>query len=314
MKIECPSCHLTGNINPVEIPDEGRNFSCPRCKAGFFIDKPAPGADGEYLMSMCPVCQYSTFTDEMFAVCPKCNTRGIDYQRMLLSKNPGRRTRPAQGASGVAEHLDLVDREQMLRDYEQLTRSQRNPDFELEPPPEEVAVKPVLPLPLRITGWAAVAAGGLFLLYGLAGLGNYYGKDWQAILSVPFLEPVSKVKIFFQYGFFPWLRTLYAFSFLVAASQFFCLRPWAPKVLTGLCWGGIGLMLFQESVMVVNRLLLTSGSPPAIFYVECLFSFLLTVLLWGAPFAAVAWLLKRVETVREYLDAQPSPAGGASNP
>ncbi|TLN00954.1 hypothetical protein FDZ73_17725, partial [bacterium] len=32
MKIECPSCHLTGNINSVDVPAEGRNFECPRCK------------------------------------------------------------------------------------------------------------------------------------------------------------------------------------------------------------------------------------------------------------------------------------------
>lgn len=310
MKIECPSCHLTGNINPVDVPAEGRNFDCPRCKTGFFIDKPAPDADGGYLMSMCPVCQYSTFTDEMFSICPKCNTRGNDYQRMLLSKSQGRRPRPAQGAARTEDASDMLDREQMLRDYELLTRSQRNPDFELEPPPEEVLTKQALPLPLRITAWAAVAAGGLFLLYGLAGLANYYGKDWQNILSVPFLEPVSKVKIFFQYGFFPWLRTLYAVFFLLVASRFFALRPWAPRVLTGLCWGGIGLMLFQEIVIVVNRLLLTSGSPSAIFYVDCLFSFLLTVLLWSVPFLAVVWLLKRDETVREYWEAGSCPGSG----
>lgn len=310
MKIECPSCHLTGNINPVDIPAEGRNFSCPRCKAGFFVEKPAPDADGGYLMSMCPVCQYSTFTDEMFAVCPKCNTRGVDYQRMLLSKSQGRRSRPDRVNARPEEPPAMKDREQMLSDYERVTRSQPNADLDIEPPPEESVQKPALPLPLRITGWASVAAGGIFLLYGLAGLFTYYGNDWQAILSVPFLEPVSRVKIFFQYGFFPWLRIVFAVSFLLVASQFFFLRPWAPKALTGLCLGGMGLMLFQEIVSVVHRLLLTSGSPSAIFYVECLFSFLLTLLLWSAPFLAVAWLLRRSDTVREYLDAQPCPGGG----
>jgi predicted Zn finger-like uncharacterized protein len=305
MKIECPSCRLTGTINPVDLPPEGRNFECPKCRTSFYVAKPAPDAEGKYLMSICPVCQYSTFTDEMFAVCPKCGTKGVDYHKTFLKKSEGSRKRPNHGTDCMEAPPAPIDREQMLKDYELLTRTHRNPEFEVELPPEEVAPKPALPLPIRVTGWAAVAAGGAFLLYGLAGLVNYYGKDWQAILSVPFLEPVSKVKIFFQYGFFPWLRTFYAISFLLAASQFFTLRPWAPRVLTGLCWGGIGFMLFQELVGIINRILNTSGSPPAIFYVDCVISFLVTVLLWSAPFLAVIWFLRREETIREYPEATP---------
>lgn len=305
MKIECPSCHLTGNINAVDLPPEGRNFECPKCKASFFVSKPAPDADGKFLMSMCPVCQYSTFTDEMFAVCPKCGTRGSDYQKMFLKKSEGSRKRPPHGTDSVEAPPAPLDREQMLRDYELLTRSHRNPEFDEEPPAEEVVEKPALPLPIRVTGWAALVAGGVFLLYGMAGLANYYGKDWQAILSVPFLEPVSKVKIFFQYGFFPWLRTLYAVTFLLAASQFFALRPWAPRVLAGLCWGGVGFMLFQEVVGIVNRVIITSGTPSAIFYVDCSISFVMTVLLWSVPFLAIIWFLRREETIREYPEAPP---------
>ena len=194
----------------------------------------------------------------------------------------------------------VSDRDQVQQDFELLTRSRRNPDFATAATLEVVAEKPAIPVPIRITGWAAVAAGAVFLCYGLPGLVHYYGKDWQAVLSVPFLEPVSKTVIFFKYGFFPWLRTLTGLGLVLAASQFLALKPWAPKVLNGLCWGGICLLLVQEAVGIVKRVLITSGSPSAIFYLDCLVSYLIKVSLWSVPFLAVLWLLSRDETLREY--------------
>lgn len=306
MKIECPSCHLTGNVNPVDIPDEGRNFQCPRCKTAFFIDKPAPGVDGDCLMSICPVCQYSTFTDEMFAVCPKCGTRGTDYRRMLVEKAGGKKAKRAPIVDLPEEPPVALDREQMQREYELLTRSHRNPDFEA-PVPDKKVKKPPLPPPLMLTGWAAVAAGALFLCYGLAGLSDYYGKDWQAILSVPLLEPVSRTQIFFRLGFFPWLRTLYGIGFILAATRFLALWPGAPRLLKGLSWGGAALILFQEIILTVNRILATSGSPPPIFYLDCFIGFLVKVVLWSILFLAVVWLLGREETIREFNDVLQRP-------
>lgn len=300
MKIECPSCQLTGNINSVDVPTEGRNFDCPRCKSSFFVAKPAPGPENSYPMSICPTCQYSTFTDELFAVCPKCGTKGTDYREMLRNKSAERLARRDSVTDDPPEPTTLVDRNQVQHDFELLTRSLRNPDFATAAPLEVVAEKPVIPMPIRISGWAAVAAGAVFLSYGLAGLAHYYGTDWQTLLSVPLLEPVSKTIIFFKYGFFPWLRTLTGLGLVLAAIQFLALKPWAPKVLTCLCWGGIGLMLVQEAVGIVNRVLITSGSPSAIFYVDCLLSYLIKVSLWSVPSLAVLWLLSRDETLREY--------------
>jgi len=300
MKIECTSCHLTGNINSVDVPAEGRHFECPKCKSSFFVTKPAPETESGNLMSMCPTCQYSTFTDEMFAVCPKCGTTGTDYQKMLLKKSAEKPARPISVQDCPEEPPATIDCNQIQHDFELLTRSLRNPDFATAPPLETGAEKPALSLPIRISGWASAATGGIFLCYGLAGLLHYYGSDWQPPLSETFLEPVSKTVIFFKHGFFPWLRTLTGLGLVLAASQFLTLKPWAPKVLTGLCWGSIGLMLVQEFVGIINRILITSGSPSAIFYVDCLVSYLIKVSLWSVPFLAVIWLLSRDETLQDY--------------
>ncbi|MHC1698797.1 MAG: zinc-ribbon domain-containing protein [Geobacteraceae bacterium] len=303
MKIKCPSCHLTGNINSVDVPADGRNFECPRCKGSFFVAKPMPETEGKHLMSICPVCQYSTFTDEMFAVCPQCGTDGRDYQKMLLQKSAEKTARRSSVPNPSEKPVAALEQEQLRHEYALLNRSLRNPDFASEPPFDAAAAKPVIPLPIRITGWTAAAAGGILLCAGLAGLLNYYGKDWQALLSVPFLEPVSKTAIFFKYGFFPWLRTLTGIAVVLAATRFLTLKPGIPKILTALCWGSSGLILVQEAVEIVKRFLITSGSPSAIFYLDCFVSYLFKVSLWSVPFLTVIWLLRRDEIVQEYPEA-----------
>lgn len=305
MNIECPTCHLTGNINEVELPPEGKNFTCPRCKADFFIEKPIPSARDKHLMSMCPVCQYSTFTDEMFAVCPKCGTNGADYRKMLLKKSqPSQQSRAPE--SGSPEELaQVLDQEQMLRDYELLTRSQRNPDFD-PPQPSEVEAetkKPALPLPVKITGGALVAAGLLLLIQGLAGLNYYHGSTFEATFSSPYIGSLYKFRLFLQYGLFPWLTTVFSVCYSIAASQFFYLRTWVPETMRKMCWGGIGLVVARGAVDIINRIIVTSGSPSAIFYVDCLFSFLLRAVLWSAPFLASIWLLTRDDTLQDYQEA-----------
>jgi len=145
MKIECTSCHLTGNINSVDVPAEGRHFECPKCKSSFFVTKPAPETESGNLMSMCPTCQYSTFTDEMFAVCPKCGTTGTDYQKMLLKKSAEKPARPISVQDCPEEPPATIDCNQIQHDFELLTRSLRNPDFATAPRLKQVQKNPPFP-------------------------------------------------------------------------------------------------------------------------------------------------------------------------
>jgi hypothetical protein len=187
-----------------------------------------------------------------------------------------------------------------MREQALLTRSLRNPDFERSTQEKAEAPEIAIPGPIRLTGWVAIVAGGLSICVALAGLVNYYGKDWQAILSVPLLEPESKVWIFFKVGFFPWLRLVFSVCYLVAATRFLALRRRAPMIVSRLSWAGIALILVQETTRLVNRLLLSSGSPSLIFYVDCTITFLVTAFFWSIPFLVTILLLRRESTLRDY--------------
>ncbi len=309
MKIECPSCRLAGNINEVELPPEGSLINCPRCKEQFHVAKPAPAAKSGHMMNTCPVCQYSTFTDEMFSECPKCGTTGTNYQEMLKKK---------------------TERERIKRDHEILNRSLRNPDLSIAPPPtiaesqfprarslrnpdlfipppmeDAAAPKPRLPDPIRITGAVCVAAGAAFLIYGLAGLVHYYSRDWQVILSEPLLEPVSKTRVFFMLGFLPWLRLLYGATFVTMAILFLMLRRQAHRWLTQCAWGGVALGVINEVAEFINWVRVSSLSPSFSYYAVGAISSLFMIIPWIAPFLALIWYLQRDSVLNEFPESCP---------
>ena len=39
MEVVCPKCGFMGNIDDTLIPESGRNVTCKRCKANFFVTK-----------------------------------------------------------------------------------------------------------------------------------------------------------------------------------------------------------------------------------------------------------------------------------
>jgi hypothetical protein len=230
-------------------------------------------------MNTCPVCQYSTFTEEMFSSCPKCEASDANYKEMLKKR---------------------AEREQILHDEELMNRSLRNPELILAPVGEPEQLKPKTPKPIMVTAWLSIAAGALLLCYGMEGLSNYYGKDWQAILSMPFLEPVSKIRIFFSLGFLPWLQTLYATGFIVVASQFLMLRPWAPRGMTICAWGGVALGVINAIAAFINHIKIASSSPSFTYCAVGVISSLFTMLLWSAPFLALLWYLQKESILREF--------------
>lgn len=278
MKLECPSCHLTGKINEVELPPEGRYVSCPRCKTSFHVAKPPPAGNSP-LMSMCPACQYSTFSDEMFDVCPKCGLKAGDHPEKRRQQE---------------------ERELMRHDRDVLTRSHRNPDLVRVTPQESVPERGAGPEPVRVTGWICIAAGGALFCYGLTGLATYYGKDWQAILSEPLLEPVSKTRVFFSIGFLPWLITLFSAWLITVASQFLALRGWARKGLMRCAWGGIAVAAIAEVADFINWVRVSSSTPSFSYYAIGVVSTLFMILLWSAPCCALLWYLQREAIHREF--------------
>ena len=275
MNIECPSCHMTGNINELELPPDGRNVLCPRCKTGFHVVKPPPAA-GSFLVNLCPACQYSTFTEEMFAVCPKCGVKAGDHR----------------------EKRRQEEREQMRHKLEVQSKSHHNPDLVTQqgPMPPKVAA----PEQVRRTGWLCIAAGGALLCYGLIGLANYYGKDWQVILSDPLLEPLSKTGVFFSIGFLPWVITLFSACLLTVASQFLSLRVWARKGLMGCAWGGIAVAAIVGAADFINWVKVSSSSPSFSYYAVGVIGSVFMTLLWSVPSCALLWYLERDSILREF--------------
>jgi predicted Zn finger-like uncharacterized protein len=295
MKIECPDCRLSGNINEVELPEEGRYMSCPRCKTSFHVAKPPLPADSRYLMNTCPVCQYSTFTDEMFAVCPKCGHSGKDYKKVLKKKEKAVDQALRQDLPPLQENM-----EQLKRDLGALQRSHRNPDLVTAPLEGTAPERSKAPEPVRWTGWLSIAAGAALFCYGFAGLINYYSEDWQAILSEPLLEPLSKTRVFFSLGFLPWLRTLVGVWFIVVASQFLNLQSWGRKELTRCAWGGLALGVLNEIVGFIDWARISSSSPSFSYYAVGVISSLFMVLIWCIPSLALLWYLQRESILRAF--------------
>ncbi len=284
MKIECPGCLLSGNVNEVEFPDEGRHISCPRCKTVFHVAKPSLPAAGRYLMNTCPVCQYSTFTDEMFAVCPKCGHSGKYYGKASpKKKDPVNIQR--QEPQPLREDMD-----QLTHDLDALNRSFRNPDL-VRAPERAVVEQFKPPQAVRWAGWSCVAAGTAFLVYGLVGLLNYYTEDWQAILSEPLLEPLSRTRVFFALAFLPWLRTLFGIWFIVAASRFLRLQSRALRELAWCARWGLALGIISEMAGFVDWAKISSSSPSMTYYAVGILSSLFMVVLWSVPsFALIRYL------------------------
>lgn len=283
MKIECPSCHLSGKVNEIELPTDGRELKCPRCKAAFHVKKPPPPAGKQDLMTICPVCQYSTFTDETFAVCPKCGLVGSEYRQNQRKQK---------------------DIEKVRLDEELLTRSHRNPD--LAAPSQEEAVPEFsrAPQPIQVTGWTCFAIGGVLLLYGLNGLMVYYSKDWQAVLSEQFLEPISETSVFFRLGLIPWLVTLFSVYLITTATFFLRLRTGSLQRLKECAFAGLGLGIIHEAVDFMKWVEISSSTPSVNYFISGILSTLFWVALWSAPAVGLLWVLNNKKIRREFPDVQ----------
>ena len=282
MKIECPTCHLAGKINELELPPAGRQLTCPRCKNDFQVTKPAV-AGGVAVTNSCPSCQYATFTDEMFTVCPKCGLSAEEGQ--ILSRK-------------------LRERAQLQRDQEALTRSLRNPDLVQVPIKESAAEPPRAAQAVEMTAWPCGGLGVALLCYGATGLLHYYRKDWQAVLSEPVLVPVSKLFVFFSLGLLPWLATLFSLYFIWAACRFAKLATGSLGRLTEGAWAGVALVLIHQALAFFNWARVSSSTPSLSYYaVGVLNSLVLTALL-GAPFYLLLWHLKRDTIIRDFKKAR----------
>jgi predicted Zn finger-like uncharacterized protein len=283
MKIECPSCHLVGNFNELGLPPDGRNLNCPRCKNSFHVVKPPDKGGSTRLMNSCPSCNYSTFTDEMFAICPKCGLSADDCQEISRKRQ---------------------ERERVQLDQEVLNRSYRNPDLNRAPAEEPAHEPPRAAQPVQLTALLCILLGAALFCYGITGLVNYYSKDWQAVLSEPLLEPVSNLYVFFSLGFLPWLATLYSIYFILAAVMFLKLKAGSRKRLSESAWAGIAVAVIYEAAGFVHWVRIGSSNPAISYYAVGVLSALFMTALLAAPFLILLWYLESDVVVREFKKSQ----------
>ena len=279
MKIECPGCHLAGKVNELALPPQGRELTCPRCQKSFQVAKPPAAAGAIPLMNSCPSCQYATFTEEMFSVCPRCGMTAQDSQVLSRKKR---------------------EREQLRADREALNRSLRNPDL-VQPAPAAGAPEPAGAAPaVQVTARLCMALAAALIAWGVTGLANYYRKDWQALLSETVLVPVSRLAVFFSLGMTPWLVTLFGLYFVGAAYRFSKLRRGSRRRLAQGARAGVALVMVHEAMVFFDWSRVSSGTASLRYYAVGVLSSLFMTALLAAPFLVLVRYLRSDAIRREY--------------
>lgn len=299
MRIECPECKLTGNMDESTIPATGMTMSCPRCKAHFTVLRPESGSTPESAMlDNCPSCQYATFSEEKFAVCPKCGLVVADYLRNKLGgRSPAKpSTMPRNSGDGAQQPVRLT--EEQLRKEEE---ARRRHGLDVLPEDPDNAVSGVfsfseIPLPILIVGCVTLVAALGLLIYGVSGIFEYSAKASaaEAALKAGDAAP-SGGALFMGFAFFPILKVIYALAMMLFGLQFLLQRLWSVKALEKGAWVGMALLGTMELADMVAWFRRASDSASFGYYATGLFAGLLSAVLWIAPLFVLKEYLQSIE-------------------
>lgn len=257
MKIECPGCKLTGNIDDATVPATGLAMTCPRCKQHFIVEKSVAQASGAVAMlDTCPACQYATFSEEKFAVCPQCGLVVADYQQKLREARKAdaarqKPTQPQRQSQVQAEPPPVRLSEEERRRDEELRRKHgldKIPGGEEVDETRNARQQLETPLPVFIVGWGTVALAIAFIVYSGYGVSEYLErtKDVQAALEA--LENTqSPTALVFQFLLFPVLTMIYAPVMLFFAIQFMALKRNYTVLLKKGAWSGVVLFVLMKA-------------------------------------------------------------------
>jgi len=302
MKIECPGCHLTGNIDDSTVPATGLAMTCPRCKKPFTAERPVIEAGAAVAMlDTCPKCQYSTFSDEKFAVCPRCGLVVADYHKQLLAsrQSPTKRVvPPAPSGRMPVQDAALQPRltPEQLKKEEEARRK-----YGLDKVPgvvevdESVTARPSAetPLPVLVAGCGTIAAAVLLISYGGSGILEYVAKLKEAKAALAALEEAqSGATLFFQFLFFPSLSIIFSLVMLVFGAQFIGMKKWSIGAMQSGAWTGVGLLVTMKVSDMVFWFRRASADASFGYYAMGVFGDILMMLLLIAPFLALAEYLQ----------------------
>jgi len=285
MKIECPECKLSGNLDEAVIPATGIALNCPRCKVRFTVERPLSGSgQGVAMMDNCPSCQYATFSEDKFSVCPKCGLVVADYQRQRAASGNGRKAPDA---------MPLMTPDEKRRDDE--ARKKYRLD---EPEAEEKRGIASLfgasgaPVPLMVTGWVTIAVAVALAIYGVSGFMEYQAKqdEAEAVLQAG-EQTLSGFSLFWRFALIPLLMAGYGAIMAVVANRFLCLQARAIRWLENGGWAGVVLGALTELVDLAAWCARASENATIGYYATGVFGGVLMALLWMAPpFVLVEYL------------------------
>jgi predicted Zn finger-like uncharacterized protein len=256
MKIECPGCKLSGNIDDANVPATGLAMTCPRCKHKFIVEKSVPQAsEAVAMLDTCPKCQYSTFSEEKFSVCPKCGLVVADYQQQQLAARKAEAARHKQAQpqrkTQVQDELPVgsLSEEERRRDEEMRRKHglDKIPGVVEVVEPDNSRPQVEAPLPVFIVGWGTVALAIAFAIYSGYGISEYLDKAKEAKAALEALENAqSPIALFFQFLFFPVLTMIYAPIMLFFAIQFMALKRNYTVLLKKGAWAGVVLFVLMK--------------------------------------------------------------------
>lgn len=300
MKIECPECKLAGTVDDSLVPATGIAMNCPRCKARFTVERQQAGADASAMMDSCPSCQYATFSEEKFSICPKCGLVVADYQKQLLATRGGDR-----GGKKSAAAQPALTAEQLRRDEEARRK------FGLGEPEEKGEMGESggeelteMPFPLLVAGWATIAVAVALLIYGASGFMEYLKKLQEAEAALlAGDETQSGFALVWRFALIPLLMTGYAVAMAVVANRFLALRPWTVRWLEIGGWTGVGLGALAELVEMAAWCSRASANATIGYYATGLLGSALMALLWMfPPFVLVEYLRsEQFDRLRDYF-------------
>ena len=305
MRIECPGCTLSGTLDESTVPATGLAMTCPRCKKPFIVERPAPAAGvAGAMLDSCPKCQYATFSEEKFSVCPKCGLVVADYHKEQLAARQNQKSRPVSPPAmqrQPGQHEPSTPRlspAQLQKDEE--ARRKYGLDkvpgvIEAEEHPVAAGPSGETPLPVLIAGWGAIVAALILVGFGISGIMEYLSKVKEAQAAIAaFEEAQSSSALFFQFLLFPVLSIIFAVVMLGFSSQFLAMKKWSIGAMHNGAWAGVGLLALMKISDMIFWFKRASADASFGYYAMGMFGDVMLLLLYSAPFFALAEYLKSV--------------------
>ncbi len=276
MRIECPNCKATGNVNDHDIPEEGMNLACPRCKHNFRINKPRKKMTSVYATNTCPSCGYSTFCEEVFDECPRC---GIVVKTLIESK---------QQLAARKREQEHLNRNHVAEIPIPLPLPPIGSKYTNNTEPAKETRKINLSIftdqfdPVAAISWSAIIGAVVILIIGSKGLLYYLNTDIQTKLSENSVEPVTAWQVFWGYGFAPWIQVIIGGIILAAAIGFLLKESWGLQTMQRVV-SGLLLLVPVYELTLYTLWIIKSIDPPWWAYLVEFTSTLIFSVLWIAP-------------------------------